>query len=79
MAHELNLAQHTTLVPCTLREVLKSEARDQWLAAMHNKVSALIKNDTFELVDLPLGRKAVSTRWVLTLKATNVYKARWVA
>jgi len=79
MAHELDLAQHTTFIPRTLKEVLRSDAKDKWLTAMQDEICALTSNDTFELVDLPPGRKAISTCWVLKLKAAEVYKAHWVA
>jgi hypothetical protein len=75
----LHLAQNTTTVPRTFREVLASDERKLWMAAMQSEFHALVMNNTFELVELPTGRRAVSTRWVLKLKALGVYKARFVA
>jgi hypothetical protein len=55
-----------------------------WKRAMEEEFQALIRNCTFDLVPLPAGRKAVSTRWVYKLKrradgTPERYKARWVA
>ena len=40
----------------------------QWKAAMDDKMRALIQNDTWEIVDLPKGKKSVGCRWIFTLK-----------
>jgi hypothetical protein len=53
MDHALNLAQHTTTVPRTFREVMASDMREQWLVAMHSEINALVMNDIFDLVELP--------------------------
>ena len=54
-----------------------------WRDAMDNEVDALIKNDTYELVDLPKGTKALRCHWVYTIKrladgSIERYKARLV-
>jgi hypothetical protein len=56
----------------------------QWRAAMLEEMSALDKNDTWELSTLPMGKKAVGCKWVFTIKHTpdgkiERYKARLVA
>ncbi|MCO5604685.1 hypothetical protein L7F22_058855 [Adiantum nelumboides] len=38
------------------------------MAAMQSKYDALIENDTWTLCDLPLGKKAIGTKWVYKLK-----------
>jgi hypothetical protein len=75
----LYLAQNTTTAPCTFREVLASNECELWMATMHSEFHALVVNDTFKLVELPAGCRAVSTCWVLKLKAPGVYKACFVA
>jgi len=46
---------------------------------MKKEHEALLLNETYELVELPTGRDAVSTCWVLWIKADGSFKARWVA
>lgn len=46
---------------------------------MCQEYDVLVANDIFDLVPLPPGRQAISTCWVLWLKAPGIYKARWVA
>ena len=42
-------------------------------------MAALAKNETWTLVDLPPGRKAVKSKWVFKLKADGCYRVRLVA
>ncbi|GJW76284.1 putative RNA-directed DNA polymerase [Tanacetum coccineum] len=56
----------------------------QWVDAMNLEMSALLENDTWDLVELPKGRKALSSKWVWKLKFKSSgeierYKARLVA
>ena len=56
----------------------------QWSAAMQDEHKSLLDNKTWELVDLPKGRKAIDTKWVLKKKLNasgqvERYKARLVA
>ena len=55
-----------------------------WKGAMDEEITALLQNDTWDIVDLPEGKKTVSCQWVYTLKcksdgSLNRYKARLVA
>ena len=55
-----------------------------WRKAMDEEMDALKKNDTWQLVSPPQGKKAVGCRWVFTIKhngdgSVNRYKARLVA
>ena len=40
----------------------------KWCAAMREELEALRKNKTWELTTLPIGKKAVSCRWIYTIK-----------
>ena len=46
---------------------------------MNEELEALSSNDTFTVCKLPKGRKAVSAKWVYTIKSDVRYKARLVA
>src|SRR6266542_1166182 len=56
----------------------------RWKAAMKEELLALQKKQTWELVSLPVGKRAVGCKWVFTVKQTpegkvDRYKARLVA
>jgi hypothetical protein len=42
-------------------------------------MDALAKNGTWELVDLPLGHKAIKSKWVFKRKADGHFRTRVVA
>ena len=55
-----------------------------WMAAMQCEYDAIMKNGTWSLCDLPLGKKAIGTTWVYKFKckldgSVERYKARLVA
>lgn len=55
-----------------------------WKQAMDLEMKALLDNDTWSLVDLPLGRKPIGCKWVFRVKyksdgTVERYKARLVA
>src|SRR4051812_3861835 len=63
-------------------QVAKQDPR--WLSAMQEELQSLKKNNTWELVPLPAGKRDVGCKWVYTVKQTpegkvDVYKARLVA
>ncbi|CAL8119329.1 unnamed protein product [Prunus armeniaca] len=51
--------------------VQEALANPRWKTAMNEEIKSLQKNRTWELVDLPTGKKLVGCRWVYTMK----YKA----
>ena len=68
-------------IPNNMQEAL---ADSRWKAAMNEEMKSLQKNNTWELVDLPLGKKPVGCRWVYTVKykadgTIERFKARLVA
>ena len=70
--------------PATYKEATQCPASLQWEDAMKEEMKSLKKNGTWELIDLPPGRKAVKCKWVYQLKFNAAgepyqYKARLVA
>ena len=68
-------------IPKSHREGLRIS---QWKEAMDDEMRALIHNDTWDIVDLPKGKKSVGCRWIFTLKynadgTLDRHKARLVA
>jgi len=39
-----------------------------WIQAMEEKMNSLKKNDTYDLVEVPKGRKELRNKWVFKLK-----------
>ena len=72
---------NTITIPNTLSEALSNE---KWKQAMNVEMEALEKNKTWEIVQLPIGKKPVGCKWVYTVKyradgSIERYKARLVA
>ncbi|KAH9666171.1 retrovirus-related pol polyprotein from transposon RE1 [Citrus sinensis] len=71
----------TVSIHNSVQEALKDP---KWKAAMNDEMRSLQKNQTWELVDLPPGKKLVGCRWIYTIKykaygSIERYKARLVA
>lgn len=71
-------------IPRTYSEVIKRDDYFLWKKVMDNYFDSLIKNNTWELVELPVGRKAINCKWVFAIKdctggRIGRYKARLVA
>jgi Reverse transcriptase (RNA-dependent DNA polymerase) len=70
--------------PSCYREAVESDEADEWKRSMEEEMESIQKNNTWTLVPLPKGRKAVTCKWVLRVKYDqdgNVdrYKSRLVA
>ncbi|GJX83229.1 ribonuclease H-like domain-containing protein [Tanacetum coccineum] len=39
-----------------------------WIDAMNQEMNALLKNVTWEIIDLPKGRKAIGSKWIYKIK-----------
>ncbi|GJY77788.1 ribonuclease H-like domain-containing protein [Tanacetum coccineum] len=55
-----------------------------WTDAMNQEMNALLRNGTWEMVELPEGRKAIGSKWIYKIKFRSSgemdrYKARLVA
>ena len=54
--------------PLTVEEALSGPDRDDWMAAMDDEYNALVKNQTWILVDRPKDCPVVRCKWVLCTK-----------
>ena len=70
--------------PMSYEEAISSDDSACWQQAMDDEMESLAENQTWELVDLPAGRKVIDNRWVLRVKvkpdgSIDKHKARLVA
>ncbi|KAK8931024.1 hypothetical protein KSP39_PZI016079 [Platanthera zijinensis] len=63
-ALHLTLAQYT--IPSTVGD---AKTHPGWMAAMHEELTALQLNNTWELVSLPPGKRAIGCKWIYSVKA----------
>ena len=54
--------------PETFNEAVSHKDKDKWLHAMQDEMESLLKNNTYEIVKLPHGMKALKNKWVFKLK-----------
>ena len=48
-----------------MKEAVDSEDGKLWKRAMVNEMASLHKNKAWDLVELPIGRKTIGSKWVL--------------
>jgi hypothetical protein len=70
--------------PRTVREAVNSEDSKLWNTAMVEEMDALDKNEAWNIVELPAGRKSAGRKWLFKKKfnaqrKVEKYKARLVA
>ncbi|CAI7814528.1 unnamed protein product [Closterium sp. NIES-54] len=70
--------------PATLKEALESSDAEEWKKAMESELKSIEENGTWELVELPEGRKAIASKWLFKIKSDadgkiERYKSRLVA
>lgn len=69
--------------PLTVREAMAHHSSAQWKRAMADEIKSLKENKTWLLVDLPVGKKPIQSKWVFKRKFDkegniSKYKARLV-
>ena len=69
--------------PNCFQEACKVEHSKEWKKAMEEEMNSLQENKTWELVNLPKGKKALQNKWVYRIKhdgneKKERYKARLV-
>jgi len=70
--------------PKTLADAMSRPDAESWIAAALAEIEAHLTNGTWELAQLPPGRRAIGSRWVFKLKrkpdgSVDKYKGRIVA
>ncbi|CAI7796708.1 unnamed protein product [Closterium sp. NIES-53] len=70
--------------PATLKETLESIDAEEWKKAMESELKSIEENGTWELVELPEGRKAITSKWLFKIKSDadgkiERYKSRLMA
>ncbi|CAI7872004.1 unnamed protein product [Closterium sp. NIES-54] len=70
--------------PATLKEASGSSDAEEWKKAMESELKSIEENGTWELVELPEGCKAITSKWLFKIKSDadgNIerYKSRLVA
>ena len=70
--------------PRTYKQAMKSENYHDWETAMNSEYKSLMKNETWDLVEPPVGKNIVGSKWVYKTKRdshgqVDRYKARLVA
>lgn len=83
LAHAYRVGAHDSN-PRSYREAMASDNAAEWHKAMVEEMNALKNNGTWRTVYLPVGRKAIRSRWVFKVKhlpdsAIKRFKARVVA
>ncbi|CAI7877216.1 unnamed protein product [Closterium sp. NIES-53] len=67
--------------PATLKEALESSDAEEWKKAMESELKIIDENGTWELVELPEGGKAITSKWLFKIKSDadgkiECYKSR---
>ena len=70
--------------PTCFQEAMNMDDSVKWEQAMQSEYDSIMKNKTWDLVELPEGKHALPCKWVYKLKHTYgdpkpKYKARLVA
>lgn len=55
-------------MPTTFKPAIKSSDATKWKEACDSECDSLLKNDIWDVVPLPKGRKAIGCRWVFRIK-----------
>ncbi|CAI7783444.1 unnamed protein product [Closterium sp. NIES-53] len=68
----------------TLKEALESSDAEEWKKTTESELKSIKENGTWELVELPEGRKAITSKWLFKIKSDaegkiERYKSRLVA
>ncbi|GAB1869619.1 Gag-pol polyprotein [Camponotus japonicus] len=70
-------------IPENLSEIENREDKDHWKKAVQDEIDSLLENGTWDLVELPPGKRVIDNRWIFKIKRDENgdierYKARLV-
>ncbi len=54
--------------PQSFDEAVSGRMKNEWQDAMREEMDSLEQNATYELIELPAGRRALKNKWVYKLK-----------
>jgi transposase InsO family protein len=57
--------------PLTVKEAFGGPDKEAWWEAMREEYKSLLENETWDLTDLPKGKRALDTKWVFKTKRTE--------
>ncbi|KAE8728811.1 hypothetical protein F3Y22_tig00004072pilonHSYRG00246 [Hibiscus syriacus] len=60
--------------PSIYHEAINNSDASLWMMAMQEEIEALHKNNTWDLVPLPQGRKPIGNKWVFKIKRNGDYQ-----
>jgi hypothetical protein len=66
IAIEVTTDENLLLEPISSEEAMSTPNKIKWEEAINSKFHSLTQNKTWKLIDLPLGRKIVGCKWILT-------------
>lgn len=64
--------------PNTVREALSGSENVCWKSAMDEEYRSLLDNNTWQLVNLPNGCKAINNKWVFKRKTDSIQLSSWL-
>ena len=68
--------------PKCYEEALQDENSNKWELIMNDEIDSLLRNQTWELIELPVRKKALRNKWVYKIKnehdGSKRYKAKLV-
>ena len=83
IAYALSVAEEVPegVEPSTYTEAISCPSSPNWILAMQEEMESLQKNWTWELCELPKGRRALTAKWIYKKKEgiPGVEDARWKA
>ena len=82
--HSAHVVHSVGDLPTTFESALESSDASKWREACDSEYDSLMKNDTWDIVQLPRGRKPIGCKWVFKVKENQHgeverHKARLVA